>query len=43
LTELLGEESHAGASVREMLRALLVSDAFRYRLARSGAEGEVNP
>jgi hypothetical protein len=43
LTELIGDESHAGASVREMLRALLVSDAFRYRLARSAAEGEVNP
>jgi hypothetical protein len=43
LTEMIGDESHAGASVREMLRALLVSDAFRYRLARGADEGEVKP
>ena len=31
-------ESHAGASTRDVLRALLTSDAIRYRLA--AAEGQ---
>ncbi len=38
LIDQLAAESHAGASTRDVLRALLTSDAIRYRLA--AAEGQ---
>ena len=43
LAEIVGDDSLAGASVRDMLRGLLSSDAFRYRRTDAPAEEEVQP
>lgn len=43
LAELVGGDSLAGASVRDMLRGLLSSDAFRYRRTEAAASEEVQP
>ncbi len=43
LAEIVGDDSLAGASVRDMLRGLLSSDAFRYRRTDAPASEEVQP